>query len=301
MAENSTRSLSDEAQTPSQAQMEREGTKRRPLEPAKKIFVHLKKKGRPRLRPKSEEQKSAKRGRPRKERASATSEASQKRPRGRPRNAVNKSTSGCHFELQCLGCRGAKSHKGHFRVALGCASDGTVQTLSVCRTAKLLVTRVGLAQYKAMIAQNHEKGRSELPSGALPPSAERRDSESGTRSTQNRVNWLQACMVTLGIRDEAVRNKHGHTLCHFKSQCLGCRQGSEDHFGKLPVRVQDAIEGSEKVIPVCKTAKLFVNKVGLDEYAAIIARHGEMMQTERTTENPQAEQQKVLLHGSAYS
>ena len=44
MAENSTRSLSDEAQTPSQAQMEREGTKRRPLEPAKKIFVHLKKK-----------------------------------------------------------------------------------------------------------------------------------------------------------------------------------------------------------------------------------------------------------------
>ena len=59
-------------------------------------------------------------------------------------------------------------------------------------------------------------------------------------------------------------------LCHFKWQCLGCRENTKCHVGTFRIRVRGESDGNEKVIRVCKTAQRLVNTFGYDDYAAQI-------------------------------
>ena len=63
-------------------------------------------------------------------------------------------------------------------------------------------------------------------------------------------------------------------LCHFKLQCLGCREGTKDHAGTFRMRLRGESDSTGEVIRVCKTAQLLVNTFGYDEYAAQIAKKG---------------------------
>ena len=63
-------------------------------------------------------------------------------------------------------------------------------------------------------------------------------------------------------------------LCHFKWQCLGCREGTKVHLGSFRICVGRDFDGNEKVVRVCKTAQGIVNTFGYDEYVAQMAKKG---------------------------
>ena len=67
-------------------------------------------------------------------------------------------------------------------------------------------------------------------------------------------------------------------LCHFKWQCLGCRERTKDHVGTFCLRVPGEPDGTGQVIRLCKTAQLVVNTFGYDEYVAKIAEKGKSRQ-----------------------
>ena len=69
------------------------------------------------------------------------------------KNKQGASFRGCHFKLQCLGSgEDAKFHTACSFLYVGKTTDGTEDNIPVCETAKRLVTRMGLAQYEAMLA-----------------------------------------------------------------------------------------------------------------------------------------------------
>lgn len=241
MDENIRCSWSNHHEKPSQAQAQRGGAKHEELEPANKIFVHLRPRGRgrPRGKPKEEEKKPTKRGRPTKERAPFPLEVPRKKTRGRPRGTLNKFPSGCHFQMQCFGCgEGTKIHSGTWQI------DGNEKKIWVCKTAKLLVKEMGLAKYKAMIVENRTREGTEL---ARRP--ERQAAETGQAAFRNRA-----------------------ARCHFGLQCLGSQShvlGRNGHYGQFRVSVRRAFDGSEEIIQVCSTAKRLLKRIGFDEYEAI--------------------------------
>ena len=171
----------------------------------------------------------------------------QTRKRGRPCKGTGvekthhngKQNSFCHFGLQCLGCgERTRSHAATLRICVPRTSDGSEQKVPVCRTAKILVMRIGVAKYKAMLAKTRRSEASEK----------------------------QPTMTKTML----------HSQCHFGWQCLGCREGSIFHFGQYGVGVRRDPDGDEDIIALCRTAKLIVKRIGLDDYEAMIQGSNEV-------------------------
>ena len=165
------------------------------------------------------------------------------RKRGRPRKGTNVEEthvekSYCHFGLQCLGCGdGTVLHASCLQVCVRRAFDGSEQQIPVCRTAKILIMQIGLAEYKSMVVEKRM----------------REESERGESIFTNKIEKIVS-----------------QRQCHFAWQCVGCRKGSGNHMGTYGIGVRGASDGSEHIIPLCRTAKFLVENMGFHEYAAMI-------------------------------
>ena len=171
----------------------------------------------------------------------------------------NKNGSHCHFGLQCLGCsEDTKDHGGHLHVCIGHTFDGSEMKIPVCKTAKVLVMRIGVSQYKAMIARHCQRQANHL--GETAPTSE----------TKLCALVSQPSKTDRPRKGSSVVKGHPGR-CHFGSKCLGYCEGTKLHCGNFRVSVRRACDSSEEVMQVCRIAMLLMQRIGADEFEAMTA------------------------------
>ena len=202
----------------------------------------------------------------------------------------------CHFGLRCVGCgENTKRHQGNLNVVVY-LDDGSQKVLSVCKTAKLLISRMGFSTYKSVtIYQNRMRaGRFEetnvnadVPGDTALSSCIQREAVGGTEAQITKQPEVPAMRCLGRIRDAT------KPTCYYTWQCIGCRPGITHHKSTFRVVLPCTSDGTEKTVALCKTAKVLMERMGYDNYVAMVTGIIQAKQNTRKTATQECGQARL--------